>query len=60
MVLQQFANTPPEVHAIAHGLYDGYFRSTDPGHIPKYDDVQAEPHYYKGGYLVGHLAQKYN
>lgn len=46
-----------EHHAAQHGLYDG-LRSKRPlpGELPDNEDVQAEPHYYKGAYLVGTVA----
>lgn len=47
-----------ETHAAAHGIYDG-MRSWQmrPGELPENADVQAEPAYYKGGYVVGTLLQ---
>lgn len=53
-----FASYAAEVHAIGHGLYDGmrYVRAR-PGELPDNSDVQAEPHYYKGAYVVGTLLQ---
>lgn len=43
-----------EWHAFTHGLYAGV--TTKPSrHLPESDneDVQKEPHYYKGAYLIG-------
>jgi hypothetical protein len=53
-----FASYAAEVHAIGHGLYDGMrdWRAR-PGDPPDNEDVQAEPHYYKGAYVVGTLLQ---
>lgn len=49
-----FASYSAEVHAIGHGLYDG-LTSLKPwaDSLPDYDDVQKEPHYYKGAYVAG-------
>ena len=47
-----------EWHAAAHGAYDG-MRSwkARPGELPDNPDVQAEPHYYKGAYVIGTVLQ---
>lgn len=47
-----------EWHAFTHGLYGG-MRSwrARPDALPANGDVQKEPHYYKGGYVVGTLLQ---
>lgn len=47
-----------ETHAFAIGLHDGvrYIRPRPCG-IPDNDDVEVEPHYYKGGYAVGTFVQ---
>jgi len=45
-------------HALAHGTYDGMKDwRVRPGKIPDNPDVQAEPHYYKGGYVIGTVLQ---
>lgn len=47
-----------EWHAFCHGLYDGMrdWRAR-PGDLPENEDVQKEPHYYKGAYVLGTLLQ---
>ena len=47
-----------EWHAFTHGVYDG-MRSlrARPGDLPENKDVQAEPHYYKGAFIIGTLLQ---
>lgn len=47
-------STYPEWHAFQHGLYDS-FRSVKPKApaLPDIEDVNAEPHYYKVGWLIG-------
>lgn len=47
-----------ETHAVAHGLYDS-FKTWHPvaRDLPDTEDVQAEPHYYKGTYILGSLLQ---
>lgn len=53
-----FLSYRAEWHAFAIGLYDGMRNwQTRPGAIPENDDVQAEPHYYKGAYVLGTLMQ---
>lgn len=55
-----FLSYSAETHAIGHGLYHGLtsrpwrFRA---GEHPDNPDVQAEPHYYKGAFVAGTLAQ---
>lgn len=47
-----------EWHALAHGVYNGLsdsLRSVRP--LPDNPDVEKEPHYYKGGYVIGTLLQ---
>lgn len=50
-----------EVHALAHGLYDGVVVPTpNPDHAPpSHPDVRAEVHYYKAGYVIGTLLERY-
>jgi len=53
-----FLSYSAETHAVGHGLFDG-MRSwrARPGDLPDNDDVQAEPHYYKGAYVAGTVLQ---
>lgn len=51
-VLQTFANTPAEVHALLHGVYVGVHN--DPRR-PEEEDSKVERHYWRVGYLFGHL-----
>jgi len=53
-----FLSYAAEVHAFAIGLYNG-MRSwrVRPTGLPDNDDVQTEPHYYKGAYVIGTLLQ---
>lgn len=47
-----------EGHAFTHGVYDGMKNwRVRPKQLPDNDDVQKEPHYYKGGYVIGTLLQ---
>lgn len=53
-----FLSYAAEWHALAHGMYNGMKDwRVRPGKIPDNPDVQAEPHYYKGGYVVGTVVQ---
>jgi len=49
-----FLSYAAEWHAFTHGLYGG-LRSMKL--MPSNNDVEAEPHYYKGGYVLGTLLQ---
>jgi hypothetical protein len=49
-----FLSYSAEWHSLSHGLYDG-LRSIKT--MPTNSDVQKEPHYYKGAYVVGTLLQ---
>lgn len=57
-----FLSTRAEWHAFVIGLYRGLTRP-DPrvddyaAVAERYDDAGAEPWYYKGGYVLGTLAQ---
>lgn len=53
-----FLSYAAEWHALSHGLYDG-MRSprVRPGAPPDNRDVEKEPHYYKGAYVIGTLLQ---
>lgn len=47
-----------EWHALAHGVFLGFTTkplSTPPE--PTNRDVEAEPHYYRGGYILGTIGQ---
>lgn len=47
-----------ESHAFAHGLYDGMKSwQAAPDELPDNEDVQKEPQYYKGAYVIGTLLQ---
>jgi len=47
-----------EWHALAHGAFDGMRTwRVRPTKLPDNPDVQAEPHYYKGAYVLGTLLQ---
>lgn len=60
-LLGTFANTPAEVHALAHGLFWGLFTRpwrVHPGEmIPDNEDAQAESHYFRGAFIVGAVLQ---
>lgn len=47
-----------EWHAFAHGMYTG-MKDWKPsaGGLPDDPDIQAEPHYYKGGFIAGSIFQ---
>lgn len=49
---------PAEWHSFAHGVYNG-MKDWKPsaGGLPDHPDVQAEPHYFKGGFIAGTLLQ---
>lgn len=51
-----FLSTNAEIHSFAIGLYDGMkdWRAR-PRELPDNPDVQSEPHYYKGAYVIGTL-----
>jgi len=49
-----FLSYAAEWHSLSHGLYDG-LRSIKT--MPTNADVQKEPHYYKGAYVIGTLLQ---
>ncbi|KXA92339.1 hypothetical protein AKJ64_03415 [candidate division MSBL1 archaeon SCGC-AAA259E17] len=56
-LLDTFADTAPEVHALGNGLYNGFidfmdWNGIDP-EIMENPDVRAEPHYARGGYVAG-------
>ena len=53
-----FLSYSAEWHAFAIGWYDGMRTlKARPGELPDNKDVQAEPHYYKGAYVLGTLMQ---
>lgn len=43
-----------EWHAFSIGIYDGMKKVPK---VPNNRDVEKEPHYYKGGYVIGRLLQ---
>lgn len=54
-----FLSTTTEVHAAGHGIYGGLTspRPWAASGLPENPDVQAEPHYFKGGFVVGTMFQ---
>lgn len=54
-----FLSYSAEVHAVGHGVYGGLTspRPWAAGELPDNPDVQAEPHYFKGGFVVGSILQ---
>lgn len=53
-----FASYSAEVHAIGLGVYDGMKTwRVRPKEMRDNPDVQAEPHYYAGGYVAGTVLQ---
>lgn len=47
-----------EWHAFTHGVYKGFTtRPTRHPPQPDFPDVEKEPHYYRGGYVIGSLVQ---
>lgn len=53
-----FLSYAAEWHAFAIGVYDGMKNwRARPEELPSNDDVEKEPHYYKGGYVIGTLLQ---
>ncbi|RLG32919.1 hypothetical protein DRN97_06235 [Methanosarcinales archaeon] len=50
----EFLNTHAEVHAFVHGIYAGLteWKGID-SETMKNPDVIKEPHYAKGGYILG-------
>lgn len=46
-----------EWHAFTHGVYNSLARKRPhpPKELPDDPDIQAEPHYYKGGWIIGTL-----
>jgi len=53
-MMSEFMNKIPEVHAMVHGIYAG-LTEWKGSELPQNEDVRAEPHYFKGGYIVGTL-----
>lgn len=53
-----FLSYSAEWHAVAHGFYDG-MRTIKPvtRKLPDNKDVQREPHYYKGAFVVATFVQ---
>jgi hypothetical protein len=49
-LIEEFANRPREVHAIANGFFMGFYGLELE---PTTEDGQKEPHYWRAGYLVG-------
>lgn len=53
-----FLSYAAEWHAFTHGVYDGAaeegLRPSE--ELPDVEDIQEEPHYYKGGYIAGSVA----
>lgn len=53
-LIDEFLSTSAEVHAATHGIYAGIteWKGTE---LPDNPDIKIEPHYFKGGYIVGTL-----
>jgi hypothetical protein len=51
-LIKEFLNDPAEVHSFVHGLYAGVTEWKG-AQLPDNPDVKKEPHYFKGGYLLG-------
>lgn len=52
-----FLSASDEWHAFVFGVYYGFRSWADPmPPVPDNPDVVDEPHYYRGGYLVGKVA----
>lgn len=53
-----FLSYAPEWHALSLGVYDGMKTwRVRPRELRDNKDVEAEPHYYAGGYVIGTLLQ---
>lgn len=53
-----FLSTRAEIHSLALGAYDGMQTwRVRPKEMRDNDDVEAEPHYYSGGYVAGTILQ---
>jgi len=53
-----FLSYAAEWHALSLGLYDGLKSPrVRPNGIPDNKDAKAEPHYYKGAYVIGTVLQ---
>jgi hypothetical protein len=53
-----FLSYSVEWHAFAHGVYAGLRKKRPkPKGLPENEDVQREPAYYKGGFVLGTLLQ---
>lgn len=55
-----FLSHSAETHAVGHGLYHGLTSRpwrARPSTLPDNRDVRAEPHYFKGAYVLGTLVQ---
>lgn len=53
-LFETLLNTTAEVHAAVHGIYAG-MTEWKGAELPDDEDIQAEPHYFKGGYILGTL-----
>lgn len=49
-----FLSYAAEWHAFSIGVYDGLKKVPK---VPNNRDVEKEPHYYKGGYVIGRILQ---
>lgn len=53
-----FLSYAGEWHALSFGVYHGMKTwRVRPKGLPENDDIQSEPHYYTGGYVIGTLLQ---
>lgn len=50
--MSTFLDTNAEIHAVTHGIYAG-MTEWKGMELPENPDIKAEPHYFKGGYIVG-------
>jgi hypothetical protein len=57
-MIEEFLSSNREIHAFGIGVYHGFIDIRDwsglPDELPdENDDVDREPHYAKGGYVLG-------
>jgi hypothetical protein len=50
--MSTFLDTNAEIHAVTHGIYAG-MTEWKGMELPDNEDIQKEPHYFKGGYIAG-------
>lgn len=54
-ILKEFLSTTAEIHAASMGLYAGISETRGAKMPTDNQDVELEPHYWAGGYVVGTL-----